>query len=91
MTGAADLGDNLAAELMVIEEQPRYSTDLDERIGQTSRIDAAAQCIGRVDLRLRAQLLQADILGRRPGRGTRTSRPGADQSEGAVVAHCDSS
>lgn len=65
MTATEELADTLAAQLTVIEEQPRYATDLDERLAQTRRIDAAALRIGRVDLQLRAQLLQADILGRR--------------------------
>jgi two-component system, cell cycle response regulator len=56
---------SLDAELTAIEEQPRYGVDLDERYVRAGRISADARTVARTDLRLRAELIRADIVGRR--------------------------
>jgi diguanylate cyclase (GGDEF)-like protein len=64
-TSAAALVASLEAELTAIEEQPRYGVDLDERYALAGRIGAAARTVARTDLRLRAELIRSDIVGRR--------------------------
>jgi len=56
---------DLDAELTALEEQPRYGVDLDERYARAGRLGAAAEADGRTDLRLRAELIRSDIVGRR--------------------------
>lgn len=60
-TSGAALEASLDAELTAIEEEARYGVDLDERYTRASRIGTAA----RTDLRLRAELIRSDIVGRR--------------------------
>ncbi|WP_436534887.1 diguanylate cyclase [Actinoplanes sp. HUAS TT8] len=55
----------LNVELTALEEQPRYGMDLDEWFTRAADIEAAAAAIGATDLELRAQLLRADLVGRR--------------------------
>jgi diguanylate cyclase (GGDEF)-like protein len=56
----------LEEQLTALEEQPRYGImDLDEWFARAVELEAAADDAGRTDLALRAQLIEADIVGRR--------------------------
>ncbi|GAA2889957.1 hypothetical protein Acy02nite_32650 [Actinoplanes cyaneus] len=55
----------LNAELTALEEHPRYGMDLDEWFARATALEKAAAELGATDLELRAQLLRADIVGRR--------------------------
>ncbi|WP_063714080.1 diguanylate cyclase [Actinoplanes sp. SE50] len=63
--GAAARGAALDRALTTLEEQPRYGMNLDEWISRAIDLEAAADRLGRADLALRAQLVRADIVGRR--------------------------
>ncbi|WP_157442078.1 GGDEF domain-containing protein [Actinoplanes awajinensis] len=55
----------LDIELTFLEDRPRYGMDLDEWFTRAAEAEAAARELGRTDMSMRAQLVEADIIGRR--------------------------